>query len=242
MTYIELINEFWKQDRNKSFENVDSKFYLLMLDECNIRNWLNPFELHTYYLEGRLQIKRKAIGEARNRLKQRGVIDFIARPNNATIYMICNKEVTNSELFQMFLSGNNNETIGKQLGNNRETIGKQLYKDCKDVKTLEKEKPPTEVKRKTRTLSPAEQISAYRKTTSNEGYANFLNWLEEKAPYVAAHIQPLSEEEFEKLKQAYGSQAISTNVLAIENRKDLRKKYVSLYRTLLNWCKNGYNE
>lgn len=33
-------------------------------------------------------ISRKTIGEVRNRLKQRGLIDFAAAPNKATIYRI----------------------------------------------------------------------------------------------------------------------------------------------------------
>ena len=142
MTYIELINEFWKQDRLKSFENVDTKLYFMLLDELNIRKWLNPIELHTYYLEGRLQIKRKAIGEARNRLKQRGLIDYVTKPNNPTVYLIENIETNNPELNQLFPTRNNCETIGKQLGNNCETIGKQYIEDYKDLKTEDiKENP-----------------------------------------------------------------------------------------------------
>ena len=117
MSYIELLNEFWNQDRFNPFENVDTKLYLLLLDESNIRKWINPIVLHTYYLEERLRIKRKAIGEARNRLKQRGMIDFIAKTNNPTIFLLTGVEITNKELFKLFPQRNNRETIGKQLGN-----------------------------------------------------------------------------------------------------------------------------
>lgn len=138
MTYIELLNEFWELDRFNPFENVDTKLYMMLLDESNIRKWINPIVLHTYYLEERLRIKRKAIGEARNRLKQRGLIDFIAKTNNPTIYLLSKVEISNLELFQLFPTGNNKETIGKQLGNNWETIGKHNnidYIDYKDNKT-----------------------------------------------------------------------------------------------------------
>lgn len=141
MTYIELINEFWEQDRFNPFENVDTKLYLMLLDESNIRKWINPIVLHTYYLEERLRIKRKAIGEARNRLKQRGLIDFIAKTNNPTIYLLTNVEISNFELKQLFPTRNNKETIGKQLGNNRETIGKHNNKDYIDYKDNKTSKP-----------------------------------------------------------------------------------------------------
>lgn len=238
MTYIELINEFWKQDRFKPFNDVDTRFYFFLLNECNIRNWLNPYELQTQYLEAMLRIKRKAIGEARNRLKQRGMIDFVAKTNNPTIYLINNVKISNDTQIQLFLQGNNSETIGKQLGNNSETIGKQIIEDLKTEDL--KEKPPKGGKKKT--LSPSELICEYRNGSDNDSYLKFLDWIEDAAPYVAHNINPLSETEFEKLKAAFGPKAIMVNIQNIENRKDLRKKYNSLYRTLLNWCKNGYNE
>ena len=85
-------------------------------------------------------------------------------------------------------------------------------------------------------------ICEYRKGSDNECYLKFLDWIEDVAPYVARNINPLNETEFEKLKAAFSSKAIMVNIQNIENRKNLRKKYNSLYRTLLNWCKNGYNE
>lgn len=132
MNYLELINEFWKQDRFNPFENVDTKLYFMLLDESNIRKWINPIVLHTYYLEERLRIKRKAIGECRNRLKQRGLIDFVARQNQPTIYLLNNLEISNLDLISLFPGRNNWETIGKQLGNNEETIGKHINIDYKD--------------------------------------------------------------------------------------------------------------
>lgn len=127
MTYIELINEFWKQDRFKPFGAIDTRLYFLLVNECNVRSWLNPFEFPTYELESRLQLKRKAIGDARQRLKERGMIDFTCKQNNPTLFTIMNVELNN----ELFLQRNNRETIGKQLGNNRETIGKHNIEDYK---------------------------------------------------------------------------------------------------------------
>ncbi|MDD6228371.1 MAG: hypothetical protein PUA94_05005 [Bacteroidales bacterium] len=47
MTYIELINEFWRQDGFKPFGAMDTRVYLYLLHQCKIRGWLNPFELQT---------------------------------------------------------------------------------------------------------------------------------------------------------------------------------------------------
>ena len=93
------------------------------------------------------------------------------------------------------------------------------------------------VESKKKALTPFEMIGEYRRNSGNTGYLKFLDWLEASAPYVSHHIKPLSEDEFERLRAQFGSRAITVNIHNIENRKDLRKKYASLYRTLINWCK-----
>lgn len=103
MTYIELINRFWDFYRVKKFSDIDTVIYFFLLNECNIRRWLNPFELQTRNLEVYLQISRKTIGEARNRLKQRGLIDFIeAQGRGPTTYFIDGADVTNGEIENAF--------------------------------------------------------------------------------------------------------------------------------------------
>lgn len=239
MTYIELINEFWKQNGFKPFGAMDTMVYMYLLHQCNIREWLNPFELQTRNLELSLGITRKMIQESKNRLKQRGLIDYSDgnRGKTPTYTILGLSEVCVSH---RNINGNITRNInGNISGNIKETQIETQYKTKTKEKDI-KEKPPIGGKKKS--LSPAEQICEFRKTSENESYLKFLDWIEKAAPYVAHNITPLSEIEFEKLKAAYDSKAIMVNILNIENRKDLRKKYSSLYRTLLNWCKNGYNE
>lgn len=236
MNYIELINEFWKQNRFKPFNDIDTRFYFFLLNECNIRGWLNPYELQTQYLEAMLQIKRKAIGEVRNRLKQRGMIDFICKNNNPTVYFITNCEVSNEMCGQLFPHRNNCGTIKVHSKVHSSDIPETYIKDLRQE--TEKEKPPKGGKKKA-SESASMMLSRYRSETANVNYRNFLDWTVEKLPYVSANINPLSEDEFCKLKAAFGSEAIVESLLNLENRKDLRKKYSSLYRTLINWCKRG---
>ena len=65
----------------------------------------------------------------------------------------------------------------------------------------------------------------------------FAQWLESNCPYIAKHYTLPTETEFEKLVNAYGAEMVADTCQQIENRADLRKRYVNLYRTLLNWLK-----
>lgn len=65
-------------------------------------------------------------------------------------------------------------------------------------------------------------------------------WMEKKTPYLYQNIRMLTQAEFDALCEKYNSAQICDTLQQIENRKDLRKNYTNLYRTLLNWLKNGF--
>lgn len=79
----------------------------------------------------------------------------------------------------------------------------------------------------------------YDSEERSEALKKFDEWIKRNAPYVYSNLSPLTEKEFESLKEKYTSKQIADTIEQIENRKDLRKKYTCLYRTLLNWLKNG---
>ena len=71
-------------------------------------------------------------------------------------------------------------------------------------------------------------------------YKNFVDWLIRNAPYCFVHMKLPTEKEMGKLKSKYSGKELSEIVEKIENRSDLRKKYVNLYRTVLDWSKREY--
>lgn len=77
--------------------------------------------------------------------------------------------------------------------------------------------------------------------THNGDTAPFDSWLAQNCPYIHAHYKLPSAAELAKLKEQYPSAMIADTCLQIENRKDLRKKYINLYMTLLNWLKRKEN-
>lgn len=71
-------------------------------------------------------------------------------------------------------------------------------------------------------------------------FAAFQEWARNNTPYIAdpKHLTQLTAAEFDKLLAMYGAEKISKTMEDLENRKDKRKQYVSLYRTLLNWLRH----
>ena len=77
----------------------------------------------------------------------------------------------------------------------------------------------------------------------DEDYIKFRSWMKNNCPYCDNprnfSSSTISQEEFIKLKELYTGKEIADVILEIENRKDLRKKYSNLYRTVLNWLRNN---
>lgn len=145
MTYIELLNRFWQTYKVERLGAIDVVFYLYLVNECNAGRWLNPFELQTRNLELMLQITRKTIVEVRNRLKQRGLIDFKeAKGRGRTTYLINDVEISDEQLAKNFVlpvvntkSNTKSNTKGNTKGNT--TQDSTLYIEDIRLKTKDKE-------------------------------------------------------------------------------------------------------
>ena len=77
MTYIDLINEFWKKNQVSPLSSTEIAFYFYLLKECNSAEWKNPFRLPTRKICFELNFRKDTITSVRNSLKQKGFIDFV---------------------------------------------------------------------------------------------------------------------------------------------------------------------
>lgn len=123
---------------------------------------------------------------------------------------------------------NQTETEQQPKDNQSETKAKPNVND-NDNEDRKKE-PSKEGKKESEFLSASHSQS--------EDYQKFLRWVEKYAPYCFKNLTMVTEEEFERLKKSYKGEEIATVIAKIENRKDLRKTYTNLYRTILNWLRN----
>lgn len=109
----------------------------------------------------------------------------------------------------------------------------KLKKDKKDNKEDNKEISSNEdTKKEAGASSPSPE------------YLKFTVWMEKHAPYCSnpKNFKQITEEELIKLKKKYTGLQVSEIIEQIENRKDLRKRYSNLYRTVLNWAKKEYGD
>lgn len=138
-----------------------------------------------------------------------------------SVLTICNYDKYNTVVSEK-------ETVRKQRGNAEETKYNTVNTDSKEILSIE-----------------SIQKEPIGSSSSHTDYEKFRDWLSRKAPYCANiknfPIQ-ISENEFDKLKKQYSGQQVADIIEQIENRKDLRKKYTNLYRTVLNWLKKEHEK
>lgn len=87
------------------------------------------------------------------------------------------------------------------------------------------------------------EAEASSSASLNPDFIKFNDWLKRKAPFCSNpknFSTQITETEFLKLKEKYTGKQMADIIEQIENRKDLRKRYTNLYRTVLNWAKKEY--
>ena len=67
-------------------------------------------------------------------------------------------------------------------------------------------------------------------------------WIEKNCKRVATLSNQLTTNQCGSLLDKYGEQKVKDKLYAMENRKDLTKKYDSVYLTLNNWLKKDNPE
>lgn len=75
----------------------------------------------------------------------------------------------------------------------------------------------------------------------SEEFKHFQAWIDANAPSVAKLRDPFTEDQFNKLREAYSAERVRDILLQMHNRPDLAKKYRSAYLTALNWLKRNNN-
>lgn len=154
-----------------------------------------------------------------NELQEKGWI--VQQGNNVTTCIT----IVDYERYQGDGTANEQEVV-------TETGNKQVANQY-----LNKEERSKRRKKNTGASAPAPVLEV--KTEEDGAYVAFIGWLQKNAPRVMQLKQTISINDYSNLKKKYGTGArkklMQETLLAMQNRADLLKKYVSAYQTLDNW-------
>ena len=76
---------------------------------------------------------------------------------------------------------------------------------------------------------------------TDEKEKNYLEHMYEHYPLIMKMDKPLTYAEFKTLRENYDVDLVWDKMDNLENTKNMRKKYVSAYLTINNWCKMSFN-
>ena len=85
MNYIELINAFWLANEEHSFRTTEIALFFYLLKVNNSCSWREYFKRNNSKIEADLGISYNTLKNARNRLKQAQLIEFIAKNGDANV-------------------------------------------------------------------------------------------------------------------------------------------------------------
>ena len=112
MVYIDVITNFWNRHKEIAFQHIDVALFLFLVHEWNLRGQPEWFGVETRYLEIAVPISRKSLVFSRERLRERGLIDYVAKGGRGTtMYSVCVSSVNTT--------GNTNDFCVSQIN----TIG-----------------------------------------------------------------------------------------------------------------------
>lgn len=99
MTYLDIINKFWREYHTPEMKNADIVFYFHLLNVCNSQHWINPIEIHTSEIVAELGISKMELTRIRERLESRGLITYRPAKNqkSPSIYYLKDADFTNKK-------------------------------------------------------------------------------------------------------------------------------------------------
>lgn len=84
MSYVEAVARFWECHKRESFQHIDTVLYLFLAHEWDLRGQPEWFGIETRYLEIAVPISRKSLVFSRERLRARGLINYVTKGGRGT--------------------------------------------------------------------------------------------------------------------------------------------------------------
>ena len=176
MTYIDLINEFWRKKKTKPYSANEIALYLYLLDYCNSQYWTNPIEISTRTIQLDIGISHYTVLSVREKLKRRGLIDFVKGVGTrGAIYTIVGVEINSDIISDVQFSSNTVSNSAPNSASNPASNSASnsapnadfslLYKDNKTIKTNDVDDDDNK-KRAKKVFPDIGQVIEYFKSTA----------------------------------------------------------------------------
>ena len=236
MNYLKIILAFWQLRRSKRITSLQADLFFFLIQESSSRgegsDWENPFECSNKLICAGITISEDAITDARNRLKQLGLIDFTPGERNrkSPVY----------EILYPFRTGNTADKVagnnpGNTAGNNPNLIQRINETETERNKTSasseavrpqqKKEVPKSQKAEEAHPPGPPSPRKAFAPPTPEEVHAYFTERM--AGNWTASHI----DQQAQKWHDHYTANGWKVGKVPM---RDWRA-------AVRNWTKNDYD-
>ncbi len=255
MSYIKLINGFWVSHERNTFNCTEIALFFYLLKTCNLCHWPDSIKRNNTKIQADLCISYPTLSNARNKLKQAGIIDFKTTNGSSNVsytfkkfLKVCDEvtnevgdEVTNEVTNEVAFELNKIKDIDKDL-NFKE---KNKKENSESVSTSSPNNPPAGekekkscAKRKEKAERKKEPQAFIESIPEPEWRGLFARWLKYKKDRGDSYKSEDSlKMALEKLKKMSGSD-ISVATEIVEN--SIANNWQGLF-PLKNIYNNGIN-
>lgn len=213
MSIFDYLNLFWTRNEHAPCSPTEAALYFYLLFEANRQRWQMPFLCSTSIICFRLKTSKQNVINARERLKERGLIFFtkgVGKGLPAEYTLLSNSE---AKKMAKKLTGETTERL---------TDGENTpYKKYSNIE--DKENASSTLNEKSR-------------------YDDFNLWLQNNCPHVATMPRQMTDKEFNEVIKLFGNDThqLGNALRKMNNSRACVENHIAVFDTLVDWKEKGY--
>ncbi|HLN52943.1 MAG TPA: hypothetical protein VK212_04490 [Lentimicrobium sp.] len=176
MKYLNLINRFWRLNKEHIFSPGEVHLFFKLLDTCNNLGWKSPFRQSNRFIMGETGMCERTIIGCRKRLKEAGLIDYHSTPEKReqVLYFIVGVEESDNT------GGDQAETEKEPSKNSERNRRLKIDYSLPDIEYEDQVKPVPQVRAEKE--MPVRQLPAIVNKEHKPGNSNVTKGREWKLP------------------------------------------------------------
>jgi len=234
MNYLDLINSFWKLRKEIGFSPAEADVYYYLLNKANESFWSKSLKVSTNLACVELEMSRPTFTKARNKLKQKNLIDFIeGNRNTKTQYTI----IDSVKNFNVSINASINTSVNASAYVSvYHDIGKDIRHKTKTKDfSLKKDKQQVVYPKKNENDFSEKNFSEQNQVTNQESFTKSVNSEEEKRKKVAPKkekrffddVYTLASESTENVAGSFVNQPTESRSVCFEKTENANKSVLN---------------